>query len=504
MLDYLLHAGSENVVVYFRDNIYIVKTLKEFQYIDEEGKDQGANVRQKAKDITNLLQDESRLRRERRDRASMRDRMVRGGRDGEPGDGDDDDENTRRRSRSVPGNGRRRPGGPGGNREDDDLRRALEESKRTAAEEMAQQRLTAEDRDLQQAIRLSEEEEAKRHQALADTNASSLFDEGQQQPQPPSTNPFPLVDTSLQAAQSQFLQPQFTAVPQQFTSFNPYQQQAQQEAMQVRVCLVRWECGGGVSCGDACAGRVYAPTAGVADAAAAPGATNATATTAGGVDAPAADAPTPAATTATAVPHAATAAAHASGNGLRVRGSGLRRGYGFSDACASSNNPFAPSLAVSTSMQQHSSSPGPQTASPVSFNLQGTYGNSPSSVSPPPMSHSAPPSAHRQNTMPAVKTRADDEHSKLASLLAGREDGIDTFGNWGNLRCVCVCGLTRLLSLSDMLTCVDGRRYGQQAGRLVTGQPTGAPNNNSHNPFALQQQQQHQQGFANEQPFFST
>ena len=55
-----------------------------------------------------------------------------------------------------------------------------------------------------------------------------------------------------------------------------------------------------------------------------------------------------------------------------------------------------------------------------------------------------------------------------------------------------------------MLMCVDGCRYGQQAGRLVTGQPTGAPNNNSHNPFALQQQQQQrQQGIANEQPFFS-
>ena len=54
-----------------------------------------------------------------------------------------------------------------------------------------------------------------------------------------------------------------------------------------------------------------------------------------------------------------------------------------------------------------------------------------------------------------------------------------------------------------MLMRVDVCRYGQQAGRLVTGQPTGAPNN-SHNPFALQQQQQQQQqGIANEQPFFS-
>lgn len=66
VLDYILHAGSENVVHYFRyvlfassrlgsedsrglflrlirENLYIVKTLKEFQYIDEDGKDQGAN-----------------------------------------------------------------------------------------------------------------------------------------------------------------------------------------------------------------------------------------------------------------------------------------------------------------------------------------------------------------------------------------------------------------------------------------------------------------------------
>jgi hypothetical protein len=43
VLDYLLHAGSENVVIYFRDNMYVVKTLREFQYIDEGGKDQGAN-----------------------------------------------------------------------------------------------------------------------------------------------------------------------------------------------------------------------------------------------------------------------------------------------------------------------------------------------------------------------------------------------------------------------------------------------------------------------------
>lgn len=35
--------GSENVVLYARENQYIVKTLKEFQHVDEAGKDVGAN-----------------------------------------------------------------------------------------------------------------------------------------------------------------------------------------------------------------------------------------------------------------------------------------------------------------------------------------------------------------------------------------------------------------------------------------------------------------------------
>lgn len=43
VLDYCLHEGSETVVVWAKDNIYIIKTLREFQYLDEEGRDQGAN-----------------------------------------------------------------------------------------------------------------------------------------------------------------------------------------------------------------------------------------------------------------------------------------------------------------------------------------------------------------------------------------------------------------------------------------------------------------------------
>jgi epsin len=36
-------VGSENVVLYAKENIYVVKTLKEFQHLEENGKDVGAN-----------------------------------------------------------------------------------------------------------------------------------------------------------------------------------------------------------------------------------------------------------------------------------------------------------------------------------------------------------------------------------------------------------------------------------------------------------------------------
>lgn len=43
VLDYCLHEGSELVVTWARKNIYIIKTLREFQYIDEESRDVGLN-----------------------------------------------------------------------------------------------------------------------------------------------------------------------------------------------------------------------------------------------------------------------------------------------------------------------------------------------------------------------------------------------------------------------------------------------------------------------------
>lgn len=43
VLDYSLHEGSEMVVTWAKKNIYIIKTLREFVYIDEEGRDVGQN-----------------------------------------------------------------------------------------------------------------------------------------------------------------------------------------------------------------------------------------------------------------------------------------------------------------------------------------------------------------------------------------------------------------------------------------------------------------------------
>lgn len=43
VLDYCLHEGSELVVTWARKNVYIIKTLREFTYVDEESRDVGQN-----------------------------------------------------------------------------------------------------------------------------------------------------------------------------------------------------------------------------------------------------------------------------------------------------------------------------------------------------------------------------------------------------------------------------------------------------------------------------
>ena len=47
-----------------KENIYAIQTLKDFQYLDDN-KDQGINVREKAKALVALLKDDERLKNER-------------------------------------------------------------------------------------------------------------------------------------------------------------------------------------------------------------------------------------------------------------------------------------------------------------------------------------------------------------------------------------------------------------------------------------------------------
>lgn len=64
LLDYLIKCGSDKVAQQCRENIYSIETLKDFQHI-EDNRDQGMNVREKAKQMVSLLYDEERLKNER-------------------------------------------------------------------------------------------------------------------------------------------------------------------------------------------------------------------------------------------------------------------------------------------------------------------------------------------------------------------------------------------------------------------------------------------------------
>ncbi|XP_061631869.1 epsin-1 isoform X2 [Phyllopteryx taeniolatus] len=76
LMEYLIKTGSERVAQQCRENIYAVQTLKDFQYMDRDGKDQGVNVREKAKQLVTLLKDEERLREERIHALKTKEKMA--------------------------------------------------------------------------------------------------------------------------------------------------------------------------------------------------------------------------------------------------------------------------------------------------------------------------------------------------------------------------------------------------------------------------------------------
>ncbi|XP_056262590.1 epsin-2 isoform X2 [Pseudoliparis swirei] len=76
LLDYLIKTGSERVALQCKENIFAIQTLKDFQFIDRDGKDQGINVREKSKQLVVLLKDEERLKGERSQALKTKERMA--------------------------------------------------------------------------------------------------------------------------------------------------------------------------------------------------------------------------------------------------------------------------------------------------------------------------------------------------------------------------------------------------------------------------------------------
>uniref|UniRef100_W5MFI7 Epsin 2 n=1 Tax=Lepisosteus oculatus TaxID=7918 RepID=W5MFI7_LEPOC len=76
LLDYLIKTGSERVAQQCKENIFAIQTLKDFQYVDRDGKDQGINVREKSKQLVFLLKDDDRLKGERSQALKTKERMA--------------------------------------------------------------------------------------------------------------------------------------------------------------------------------------------------------------------------------------------------------------------------------------------------------------------------------------------------------------------------------------------------------------------------------------------
>jgi epsin len=236
VLDYCLHEGSELVVTWAKQSIYIIKTLREFTYIDEEGRDVGQNVRVAAKELTALILDEERLRAERTDRKSWKSRVTgleehMPHQQGGIGGGGESSRQPRERRHMN-------------EEEDAEYRLALEASKYQEEEDRrrreSRQNVPDDDDDLAKAIKLSKEEEERRRRELEDSNAASLFDDDPVQTQTSQPTGFNQgyqqgnpVDFFANPIDQNQIQPQPTNyMANAYTGFQQQQQQQQPLGMQ--------------------------------------------------------------------------------------------------------------------------------------------------------------------------------------------------------------------------------------------------------------------------------
>ncbi|XP_070211826.1 clathrin interactor 1-like isoform X9 [Littorina saxatilis] len=76
LLSYLIKNGSERVVTSAREHVYDLRGLESYTFSDENGKDQGLNVRHKVKELMEFIQDDDRLREERKKAKKTKDKYV--------------------------------------------------------------------------------------------------------------------------------------------------------------------------------------------------------------------------------------------------------------------------------------------------------------------------------------------------------------------------------------------------------------------------------------------
>lgn len=76
LLEFLIKHGSERVIDDARNHLTLLKMLRQFQFIDQNGKDQGINVRNRAKELADLLSDVERIRAERKKARSNKAKYI--------------------------------------------------------------------------------------------------------------------------------------------------------------------------------------------------------------------------------------------------------------------------------------------------------------------------------------------------------------------------------------------------------------------------------------------
>lgn len=76
LLNYLVKYGSERVITSAREHIYDLKSLENYTFIDDQGKDMGINIRHRAKALIELIQDDEKLRDERKKAKKSKDKYI--------------------------------------------------------------------------------------------------------------------------------------------------------------------------------------------------------------------------------------------------------------------------------------------------------------------------------------------------------------------------------------------------------------------------------------------